>query len=164
MLSHALTNPLACTRAEVHRHGEESSVRIGWLRIFTTTTPQPHTHTHTTTHSLHEQQSTHIHPSHKEQSRPTPPLTAMSDSVGTKLPHPFYYYYCYPRPHPNPPPSSRSSRSLPGHKAVTNSSRLTDRVFAHALQTVRKIPKTGSARPPADDRLRLYGLYKQSMG
>lgn len=39
-----------------------------------------------------------------------------------------------------------------------------DRVFAHALQTVRKIPKTGSARPPAEDRLRLYGLYKQSMG
>ncbi|KAI5850542.1 acyl CoA binding protein-domain-containing protein [Morchella snyderi] len=38
-----------------------------------------------------------------------------------------------------------------------------DRVFAHALQTVRKIPKTGGSRPPADDRLRLYGLYKQSM-
>ncbi|CAZ82979.1 unnamed protein product [Tuber melanosporum] len=38
-----------------------------------------------------------------------------------------------------------------------------DRVFAHALQTVRKIPKTGSARPPPEDRLKLYGLYKQSM-
>jgi Acyl CoA binding protein len=40
----------------------------------------------------------------------------------------------------------------------------TDRVFAHALQTVRKIPKTGSVRPPPEDRLKLYGLYKQSMG
>ncbi|KAA8911786.1 acyl CoA binding protein-domain-containing protein [Sphaerosporella brunnea] len=38
-----------------------------------------------------------------------------------------------------------------------------DRVFAHALQTVRKIPRTGSARPPPDARLKLYGLYKQSM-
>ncbi|KAF8468292.1 acyl CoA binding protein-domain-containing protein [Kalaharituber pfeilii] len=64
-----------------------------------------------------------------------------------------------------------------------------DRVFAHALQTVRKIPRatasnnvpgspslnaggsTGTAsssgpsirRPPAEVRLRLYGLYKQSM-
>jgi acyl-CoA-binding protein len=38
-----------------------------------------------------------------------------------------------------------------------------DRVFAHALQTVRKIPRSGSLRPPAADRLKLYGLYKQSM-
>ncbi|KAI5800225.1 acyl CoA binding protein-domain-containing protein [Peziza echinospora] len=56
-----------------------------------------------------------------------------------------------------------------------------DRVFAHALQTVRKIPRAAAAastshpspstphgssaarRPPAEDRLRLYGLYKQSM-
>ncbi|TGZ77762.1 acyl-CoA binding protein [Ascodesmis nigricans] len=38
-----------------------------------------------------------------------------------------------------------------------------DRVFAHALQTVRKIPRTGSTRPPPDARLKLYGLYKQSM-
>jgi acyl-CoA-binding protein len=38
-----------------------------------------------------------------------------------------------------------------------------DRVFAHALSTVRKIPRTGSLRPPSADRLRLYGLYKQSM-
>ncbi|RPB26257.1 hypothetical protein L211DRAFT_866605 [Terfezia boudieri ATCC MYA-4762] len=58
-----------------------------------------------------------------------------------------------------------------------------DRVFAHALQTVRKIPRasststsnsnvtcspsstsaTTSRRPPTEDRLRLYGLYKQSM-
>ncbi|KAI9799533.1 MAG: hypothetical protein M1825_004459 [Sarcosagium campestre] len=38
-----------------------------------------------------------------------------------------------------------------------------DRVFVHALNTVKKIPRTGSARPPPSDRLRLYGLYKQSM-
>lgn len=25
------------------------------------------------------------------------------------------------------------------------------------------MPKTGSAKPPVDDRLRLYGLYKQAM-
>lgn len=38
-----------------------------------------------------------------------------------------------------------------------------DRVFVHALNTVKKIPRTGSARPPPSDRLKLYGLYKQSM-
>lgn len=38
----------------------------------------------------------------------------------------------------------------------------TDRVFVHALNTVKRIPRTGSARPPDADRLRLYGLYKQS--
>ena len=38
-----------------------------------------------------------------------------------------------------------------------------DRVFVHALNTVKKIPKTGAARPPPADRLRLYGLYKQAM-
>ncbi|KAL7275189.1 hypothetical protein RUND412_001888 [Rhizina undulata] len=43
------------------------------------------------------------------------------------------------------------------------SKELEDRVFAHALQTVKKIPRTGSIRPPPEDRLRLYGLYKQSM-
>ncbi len=39
---------------------------------------------------------------------------------------------------------------------------LTDRVFVHALNTVKRIPRTGSARPPPSDRLKLYGLYKQS--
>lgn len=39
-----------------------------------------------------------------------------------------------------------------------------DRVFVHALNTVKKIPRTGTARPPAAERLKLYGLYKQSMG
>lgn len=38
-----------------------------------------------------------------------------------------------------------------------------DRVFVHALNTVKRIPRTGSARPPEADRLKLYGLYKQSM-
>ncbi|CAK7197714.1 hypothetical protein SEUCBS139899_000362 [Sporothrix eucalyptigena] len=38
-----------------------------------------------------------------------------------------------------------------------------DRVFVHALNTVKKIPKTGAARPPSSDRMRLYGLYKQAM-
>ncbi|KAI1381433.1 acyl-CoA binding protein [Hypoxylon crocopeplum] len=38
-----------------------------------------------------------------------------------------------------------------------------DRVFVHALNTVKKIPKTGASRPPPNDRLRLYGLYKQAM-
>ncbi|KAL2136711.1 hypothetical protein VTI74DRAFT_2122 [Chaetomium olivicolor] len=38
-----------------------------------------------------------------------------------------------------------------------------DRVFVHALNTVKKIPKTGAARPPPSDRMRLYGLYKQAM-
>jgi acyl-CoA-binding protein len=36
-------------------------------------------------------------------------------------------------------------------------------VFVHALNTVKKIPKTGASRPPPSDRLRLYGLYKQAM-
>ena len=36
-------------------------------------------------------------------------------------------------------------------------------MFAHALNTVKRIPRTGSARPPPSDRLALYGLYKQSM-
>lgn len=39
-----------------------------------------------------------------------------------------------------------------------------DRVFVHALNTVKRIPRTGTARPPAAERLMLYGLYKQSMG
>jgi hypothetical protein len=36
-------------------------------------------------------------------------------------------------------------------------------VFSHALNTVNKI-RTGSSKPPASVRLKLYGLYKQSMG
>lgn len=38
-----------------------------------------------------------------------------------------------------------------------------DRVFVHALNTVKEIPKTGASRPPPSDQLRLYGLYKQAM-
>ncbi|KAI9703091.1 MAG: hypothetical protein M1820_005963 [Bogoriella megaspora] len=37
-----------------------------------------------------------------------------------------------------------------------------DRVFSHALNTVNKI-RTGLQKPPPADRLKLYGLYKQSM-
>ncbi|KAF2672105.1 hypothetical protein BT63DRAFT_437975 [Microthyrium microscopicum] len=37
-----------------------------------------------------------------------------------------------------------------------------DRVFSHALNTVNKIP-IGAEKPPAKLRLKLYGLYKQSM-
>jgi len=37
-----------------------------------------------------------------------------------------------------------------------------DRVFGHALNTVNEI-RPGSQKPPATDRLALYGLYKQSM-
>ena len=36
-------------------------------------------------------------------------------------------------------------------------------MFAHAISTVKKIPRISPARPPAAERLRLYGLYKQSM-
>lgn len=36
-------------------------------------------------------------------------------------------------------------------------------MFVHALNTVKKIPKTGASRPPPSERLRLYGLYKQAM-
>ncbi|KAJ5361257.1 hypothetical protein N7541_002101 [Penicillium brevicompactum] len=38
-----------------------------------------------------------------------------------------------------------------------------DRVFVHALNTVKRIPRSGTARPPSAERLKLYGLYKQSM-
>ncbi|KAF2462386.1 acyl CoA binding protein-domain-containing protein [Lineolata rhizophorae] len=37
-----------------------------------------------------------------------------------------------------------------------------DRVFSHALSVGNKI-RTGSEKPPAATRLKLYGLYKQSM-
>lgn len=55
-----------------------------------------------------------------------------------------------------------------GAAEITNCTNLTvlkiaDRVFVHALNTVKKIPKTGASRPPPADRLRLYGLYKQAM-
>lgn len=52
------------------------------------------------------------------------------------------------------------ARDLPPQAPLTVSK---DRVFAHALNTVKRIPPLGSARPPPSDRYRLYGLYKQSM-
>jgi hypothetical protein len=50
------------------------------------------------------------------------------------------------------------------NKLGTDTCALPDRVFVHALNTVKRIPRTGTARPPAAERLALYGLYKQSMG
>lgn len=50
------------------------------------------------------------------------------------------------------------------HLNFTDTSHVPDRVFVHALNTVKRIPRTGNARPPAAERLALYGLYKQSMG
>lgn len=51
-------------------------------------------------------------------------------------------------------------RFYPAFRPIDN---CPDRVFVHALNTVKKIPKTGATRPPAADRMRLYGLYKQAM-
>lgn len=36
-------------------------------------------------------------------------------------------------------------------------------MFVHALNTVKRIPRLGSARPPPAERLKLYSLYKQSL-
>ncbi|PMD44497.1 hypothetical protein L207DRAFT_579437 [Hyaloscypha variabilis F] len=38
-----------------------------------------------------------------------------------------------------------------------------DRAFIHALNTVKKIPRTGASRPSLSHRLQLYGFYKQAM-
>lgn len=39
----------------------------------------------------------------------------------------------------------------------------TDRAFVQALEIVKRVPKTGAARPSRPDRLRLYGIYRQAM-
>jgi hypothetical protein len=75
----------------------------------------------------------------------------MSDSVGM-----------------SPPPYDYISSSLWIRPSDETNGKLTtcdatDRVFSHALSTVNKI-QTGSEKPPAAIRLKLYGLYKQSMG
>ena len=57
----------------------------------------------------------------------------------------------------------QTPRSLSNRQAICLCPRPLDRVFVHALNTVKKIPKTGASRPPPSDRLRLYGLYKQAM-
>ena len=49
------------------------------------------------------------------------------------------------------------------HPILRTNQHQVDRVFVHALNTVKRIPRTGSARPPPAARLKLYGLYKQSM-
>lgn len=56
----------------------------------------------------------------------------------------------------DPVPYARAEQKL---EAMADS---VDRVFGHALNTVNKI-RPGSQKPPASDRLTLYGLYKQSM-
>ncbi|KAG4220515.1 hypothetical protein PC116_g31006 [Phytophthora cactorum] len=64
------------------------------------------------------------------------------------------------RPVPLPALLSTSQSIVP---SLIDSPPELDRVFVHALNTVKKIPKTGASRPPPSDRLRLYGLYKQAM-
>ncbi|KAK3315977.1 kinase-like domain-containing protein [Apodospora peruviana] len=75
-----------------------------------------------------------------------------------------------PSPYTSSPPSpdftkrgrQRTRRSpLPTKTSITLMNM--DRVFAQALDTVKKFPKTGVGRPPPADRMRLYGLYKQAM-
>lgn len=58
--------------------------------------------------------------------------------------------------------SSAESMTSVRCERISMTSNATDRVFVHALNTVKRIPRTGSARPPPADRLKLYGLYKQS--
>lgn len=75
----------------------------------------------------------------------------MADSVGR------HSFPCYS-------PSSNSYSNSRTFKSLSDSFIFSpDRVFVHALNTVKKIPKTGASRPPPADRLRLYGLYKQAM-
>jgi acyl-CoA-binding protein len=51
---------------------------------------------------------------------------------------------------------------IPSIWLIESNVTMSDRVFGHALNTVNKI-RPGSTKPPASDRLALYGLYKQSM-
>ena len=81
----------------------------------------------------------------------------MADSIGKNPSH-------LPANHPFP--HARNKNPLSANHQSNNpppSANQTDRVFVHALNTVKKIPKTGAARPPPSDRMRLYGLYKQAM-
>jgi len=48
-------------------------------------------------------------------------------------------------------------------KATSAECTAVDRVFVHALHTVKQMPKTGASRPPKRSRLRLYAFYKQAM-
>lgn len=49
-------------------------------------------------------------------------------------------------------------------KLVSSSMNGIDRVFVSALNTVKRLPSSPSSpKPPLDDRLLLYGLFKQSM-
>lgn len=89
------------------------------------------------------------------QSPPSWEQDAMSDSVGTlSLPSSHYH-------------SAERCSFLPIRLwtvyFANNMCWLIDRVFSHALNTVNKI-RTGVEKPPGASRLKLYGLYKQSMG
>ncbi|KAI1764345.1 acyl-CoA binding protein [Hypoxylon sp. FL1150] len=97
----------------------------------------------------------------------------MADSVGT-LPEnhgqPGQSVSPNPAIRPDIPNLLSALLSVHGSQPIAGPSRLMeipplrlDRVFVHALNTVKKIPKTGASRPPPGDRLRLYGLYKQAM-
>ncbi|KAI9792752.1 MAG: hypothetical protein M1835_007663 [Candelina submexicana] len=74
----------------------------------------------------------------------------MSDSIGEL---PFHYWLKQPGLFRYPVIWTNNTK---GNNSV-------DRVFVYALNTVKKLPRSGSARPPPADRLQLYGLYKQSM-
>lgn len=65
--------------------------------------------------------------------------------------------------HDQTPYLGPATRLVVGLPPQRNANPPLDRVFVHALNTVKRIPKTGSSRPPPSDRLRLYGLYKQAM-
>ncbi|KAJ2902354.1 putative Endozepine-like protein [Zalerion maritima] len=87
----------------------------------------------------------------------------MADSVGMLFM--FLYNPFRPRQHHGtfPPIDSTPWTALRTTTNVALCISPLDRVFVHALSTVKKIPRSGSARPPTSDRLRLYGLYKQAM-
>ncbi|KAE9378245.1 acyl-CoA binding protein [Stipitochalara longipes BDJ] len=52
---------------------------------------------------------------------------------------------------------------LKAFRRMTSECTAIDRVFIHALYTVKQMPKTGTSRPPKPNRLRLYAFYKQAM-
>lgn len=81
----------------------------------------------------------------------------MSDSIGAYNPYMYSVLCTYIRA----TSAHRTKYRVPSN--LTSVSCI-DRVFVHALNTVKRIPRAGTVRPPVEDRLRLYGLYKQSMG
>lgn len=86
--------------------------------------------------------------------------------VNVKEPSTLIYQRCQTllarAPSPSPP-SFFPCAAATKHMVINLEFESSDRVFVHALNTVKRIPRTGSARPPPSARLKLYGLYKQSM-